>query len=258
MATLCSDNLFIETNGGFILTDVSVTFSSGELVGIIGPNGAGKTTLLKGLLGLLKPTSGEITLDGKSLDSWSRKEIAKRIGYIAQGAPCHWPMTVEKIIEIGLTPHSPPLWGTNIKDRDIIEEAMQVTGVSHLRHRIVTSLSGGERTLVMVARCLAGRTEILLADEPLTGLDPRHQVQIIETLINTATNNTGVVIILHDLSLAARYCKRLILVKDGHIAADGEPELVLTSKNLLDVYGINASLRKIDGHVLVVPRDGRN
>ena len=106
MATLCSDNLFIETNGGFILTDVSVTFSSGELVGIIGPNGAGKTTLLKGLLGLLKPTSGEITLDGKSLDSWSRKEIAKRIGYIAQGAPCHWPMTVEKIIEIGLTPVS--------------------------------------------------------------------------------------------------------------------------------------------------------
>ena len=134
---------------------------------------------------------------------------------------------------------------------------MRLTGISHLRDRIVTSLSGGERTLVMIARCLAGRAEILLADEPVTGLDPRHQIKVIQTLLSSVTKNTGVVMVLHDLSLAARYCTRLILIHEGRVTAEGDPTSVLTPKNLSDVYGIDASLREIDGQALVVCKDIR-
>ena len=255
MTRLSSNNLSIQDNNVSILNEVSVTFGPEELVGVIGPNGAGKTTLLKSLLGLLKPSSGDITLDEKTLGSWSRIDIAKRIGYLAQGAPCHWPMTVERIVEIGCSPHSLPLWGIDAEDRKIVENALRLTGISHLRDRIVTSLSGGERTLVMIARCLAGRSGLLLADEPVTGLDPRHQIEIIETLLSSISDKTGVVMVLHDLSLAARYCTRLILINNGRVAAEGNPASVLTSENLSEVYGIDASLRKIDGQSLVVCKD---
>ena len=257
MAKLSSNNLSIQDNNVSILNEVSVTFGPEELVGVIGPNGAGKTTLLKSLLGLLKPSSGDITLDEKTLGSWSRIDIAKRIGYLAQGAPCHWPMTVERIVEIGCSPHSLPLWGIDAEDRKIVENALRLTGIFHLRDRIVTSLSGGERTLVMIARCLAGRAEILLADEPVTGLDPRHQIKVIQTLLSSVTKNTGVVMVLHDLSLAARYCTRLILIHEGRVTAEGDPMSVLTPQNLSDVYGIDASLREIDGQALVVCKDIR-
>ena len=108
-----------------------------------------------------------------------------------------------------------------------------------------------------LARCLAGRAEILLADEPVTGLDPRHQIRVIQTLLSSVTKNTGVVMVLHDLSLAARYCTRLILIHEGRVTAEGDPMSVLTPQNLSDVYGIDASLREIDGQALVVCKDIR-
>ena len=255
MTELSSKNLTLLGNSGVILDKVSVNFGPDELVGLIGPNGAGKTTLLRSLLGLLEPTGGEINLDGKTLKAWRRSEIATRVGYLAQGSPCHWPMTVERIVALGRTPHTPPMSGIDADDWQIIEDALSLTNISHLRDRSVTSLSGGERTLVMIARCLAGRSGLLLADEPVTGLDPRHQIEIIETLLSSISDKTGVVMVLHDLSLAARYCTRLILINKGRVAAEGNPTSVLTPKNLADVYGIEASLREIDGQALVVCKD---
>ena len=258
MTELNSKNLTVEGRTGLILDSVAVKLGPGELLGLIGPNGAGKTTLLRCLLGLLKPTSGEINLDGKSLGTWKRKDIAKRIGYLPQGAPCHWPMTVEKIVKLGRTPHQSTILAADSESEELVEGALQITRTTHLRHRVVTSLSGGERTLVMIARCLVSRSGLLLADEPVTGLDPRHQIEIIEALLSSVTKDAGVLMVLHDLSLAAKYCTRLILLHEGRVADEGHPTSVLTSKNLADVYGINASLQDVSGQRLVVCLDVKN
>ena len=257
MTVLSANNLTVKGNFGPILESISLTFGPGELVGLIGPNGSGKTTLLRSLLGLLEPTDGDITLDGRALGTWSRTDIANRLGYLAQGAPCHWPMTVERIVELGRLPHNKSWLTSDAESQNIIENTLRLTGISHLRHRVVTSLSGGERTLVMIARCLVGRAGILLADEPVTGLDPRHQIEIIECLCSRVTENTGVVIVLHDLNLAVQYCTRLILINNGRVAAEGSPTSVLVSENLAQVYGIEAALHEIDGQALVVCKDLR-
>ena len=257
MTELRTRNLSVKGNLGTVLDSVSVSFGPEELVGLIGPNGAGKTTLLKSLLGLIEPEDGEISLDGKAINAWSRIEKSKRLGYLAQGAPCHWPMTVEKIVELGRIPHRESWLGSAPKNKEIVTEALIKTGIYHLRDRVVTTLSGGERTLVMIARSLVGEAGILLADEPVTGLDPRHQIEILHTLLSRVSANTSVVIVLHDLSLAAQYCSRLILISEGGIVAEGHPMSVLTSENLAQVYGIEAELREIDGRILVICRDVR-
>lgn len=228
------------------------------MVGLIGPNGAGKTTLLKCLLGLLKPDNGEVSLDGQALPLWSRSEIAKHLGYLAQGAPCHWPMTVERIVELGrlcLAGSGRDPYG---QARTSVAAALEQTGTLHLRGRVVTTLSGGERTLVMIARCLAGGAPLLLADEPVTGLDPRHQIEIMQTLRAQAVGCGGVVAVLHDLNLAARFCTRLVLMDHGRIVSEGAPDEVLTPEQLANVYGIDAALRRVDGQMVVVHRGARD
>jgi iron complex transport system ATP-binding protein len=240
-----------------ILDEVSVNFGAGELVGLIGPNGAGKTTLLKCLLGLLKPDSGTISLDGRALPAWSRSEVAKRLGYLAQGAPCHWPMTAERIVELGRLPHAGSGRELNSQTLPSVSAALEKTGTMHLRSRVVTSLSGGERTLVMIARCLAGGAPLLLADEPVTGLDPRHQIEIMQTLRAQAAGPGGVVAVLHDLNLAARFCTQLVLMHQGRIVSEGAPDQVLTSEHLANVYGIDAALRRVDGQMVVLHQGSR-
>ena len=192
--------------------------------------------MLKCLLGLRRADSGAIRLDGKSLEAWKRPEIARRVGYLAQGAPCHWPMTAERIVALGVLPDAGRIDKAVLDAR--VAQAMERTGTTHLRARDVTSLSGGERSLVMIARCLAGGAPLLLADEPVTGLDPRHQIAVMRTLAardNTHEGGgTGRVVVLHDLGLAARFCSRLVLLAEGRILADGPPRDVLTEANLAD------------------------
>lgn len=252
MTFLSVNSISLKEKNGPILDQICATFDTGEMVGIIGPNGAGKTTLIKTLLGLVKPSSGKIMLEGKEIDSWSIKDKAKRLAYIAQGSPCHWPLTAEKIIQLGRLPHKNFFQRMTDQDREIIEVCLQKTETQHLRYRAVTSLSGGERSLVMTARSLATQAPILLADEPITGLDPHHQISILTTFLSTIDEARGVVVVLHDLNLAAQFCTRLILICDGKIIADGDVNSVLTEDNLELAFGINASLREIDKQSFIV------
>lgn len=252
MTVLKAIDLSVSLGRNKILDQISVSFGAGELVGLIGPNGAGKTSLLKCLLGLLKFDSGAVSLDGQALPLWSRSEIATRLGYLAQGAPCHWPMTVERIVELGRLPHVGYRRQPDDQARTSVATALRQTGTTHLRRRVVTTLSGGECTLVMIARCLAGEAPMLLADEPVTGLDPRHQIEVMQALRAQTVGHGGVVVVLHDLSLAAQFCTRLILMDHGRVVSEGAPDQVLTSENLANVYGIDAALRRVDGQLVVL------
>ena len=240
MTRIQISGLFVERGDTEILKGITTHFGPGEFVGLIGPNGAGKTTLLKSILGLVKSTSGLITIDDRSIDDWPRQDLAKQLGYLPQGAPVNWPMTVETIVGLGRLMHRPRWGGVNETDAESIARAMDATEVTHLADRHATTLSGGEKTRVMIARCLAGDAPLLLVDEPITGLDPAHALQVMDTLKSTVSETSGVISVLHDLSLAMRYCDRLVLMHDGQLVADDLPASVLTANRLSDVYGIDA------------------
>lgn len=240
MTNIQISGLFVEGGDTEILKGITTRFGPGEFVGLIGPNGAGKTTLLRSILGLVENTSGVIIIDDRPLDDWPRQALAKKLGYLPQGAPVNWPMTVETIVGLGRLMHQPRWGGFDETDAASITRAMAATEVTHLADRRATTLSGGEKTRVMIARCLAGNAPMLLVDEPITGLDPAHALQVMDTLKSTVSETSGVIAVLHDLSLAMRYCDRLVLMHDGHLVADDAPTSVLTDNRLSDVYGINA------------------
>ena len=257
MTHLSAKDVNIKRSGRNILKNISLSLGSGELVGLIGPNGAGKTTLLKVLLGLMEPTSGLVQLNNIPISKVSRKTVASHIGYLAQGSPCHWPLTVEKVVELGYLSRGKARNNDTASKLFSLDQAINKLGLSSLRHRLVPTLSGGERTLTMIARCLMGGSPLLLADEPITGLDPGHQVDVMLNFLDHISDINGVVAVLHDLNIAAQYCDRLILMDQGAIVSDGHPKDVLTSKNLIDVYGIVADISLKDGRPLVIGHRGR-
>lgn len=221
-----------------ILDGIDLDFRPGALTGLIGPNGAGKTTLLRSILGVTRTTAGTVHIDDRQRSDWKPSALAKRIGFLPQGAPVHWPMTVERLVALGRLPHFTHWRGMSKEDTNAIEQAMAQTDVAHLRGRVATTLSGGEQALAMIARCIAGGAPVLLVDEPVAGLDPAHCLQVMETLKATVSRTSGVVAVLHDLSLAARFCDRIVMMQAGRVVADGSPEAVLTQDALRDVYGI--------------------
>lgn len=238
MSLLSARNIRMARGGRPVLDGVDLSVAAGECVGLIGPNGAGKSTLLSVMAGLL-PAAGDVALDGKALADWPRAERARRIGFLEQGATCHWPLTVERVVTLGRLPHASPWGGEAAADRAAIARAMAQCDVTQFADRNVTALSGGERARVMLARALAGDPAVLLADEPAAGLDPYHQLQVMELLAELAANGMAVVVVLHDLSLALRHCTRLCLLDEaGRVAADAAPEALLDSGALGRVYGI--------------------
>ncbi len=241
MSDLNVKNISLKINGSAILQDVSTSFKAGELVGLIGPNGAGKSSLIKVILGLVDYESGAISFDGKPLGDMTPRERAKTLSYYAQGAPAHWPLTVETIVALGRLPHMNPWRKLSEQDAAIVQMALEETDTSYLKDRAVTTLSGGERARVLLARVLATDAKFLMADEPTASLDPAHQLQIMDILKDQAANAKGVCVVLHDLSLAARYCDRLILLHEGKLVADGLPEEVLSDERLDQVFGIKVS-----------------
>lgn len=240
MTGLSVRDLDVRLGGNSILRDVAFDLARGEVVGLIGPNGAGKSTLLKTLLGLVPIEAGEILLEGQSPQDLQPKERARLMAYAPQGAPVHWPLTVERLVELGRVPHLGPWQEPCEEDRAAVDGALEATDTSHLRQRIVTSLSGGERAGVMLARAIAVGAPYLLADEPVASLDPYHQIAVMEILSMLSAQGTGVVVVLHDLGLAMRYCQRLYLLNDGALMAEGAPAQVLTDDNLAQVYRVEA------------------
>jgi iron complex transport system ATP-binding protein len=241
----------VQSKGGArILDGAAASAGPGEVVGLIGPNGAGKTTLLKIMAGLDRPAAGAVTLGGRPLSAFRRREVARHVGYLAQGAICHWPLTAERLVALGRLPHLGPWDRPSSEDEAAIDRAMAETDVTHLRGRVATTLSGGERARVMLARALAGQPDLLLADEPAAGLDPGHQLQIMHLFRILAGQGRGVLVVLHDLTLAARFCDRLVLLDKGCVAAAGRAATVLSEAMLARVYGIRAIYGQ-DGKTIV-------
>ncbi|MGE4527754.1 MAG: ABC transporter ATP-binding protein [Rhodospirillaceae bacterium] len=247
------EGLAVSLGGRPVLRGIDLALGGAGMVGLIGPNGAGKTTLLKTMMGFLSPDAGEVRFGGQGLAAWEPQALARRVGYLAQGAPCSWPMSVERVVELGRTPHLSRFGRPGAADAAAVERAMAATGVAALRRRPVTDLSGGERVRVMLARTLAGCPEVLLADEPVVALDPHYQLQVMETLRQSAASGRTVVVVLHDLTLAARFCDRLVLLHGGRVMADGAPEEVLTPGLLEAAYGVTVHVGRHGGELFVLP-----
>ncbi|NWK96418.1 ABC transporter [Sphingobium lactosutens] len=224
-----------------VLGGISARFGDGALVGIVGPNGAGKSTLARAMLGLV-PARGDIRFDGQHVATLRRDELARRVAYLPQGQTLHWPITVERLVGLGRLPHLGPMSRIRSQDTAAIERAMARADVLDLRDRIATELSGGERARVLLARALAVEAPMLIADEPLASLDPGHQIDVMDLLRAEAHGGALVIAVLHDLTMAARYCDRLLLIDRGRLVADGSPADVLTPDHLRTVYRIEAQV----------------
>jgi iron complex transport system ATP-binding protein len=237
-----------------ILNGVNLDLAPGALVGLIGPNGAGKTTLVRTCAALAPASSGDILLNGRPLSAWQRRERARVVGYLAQDRAVLWPISAGRLVALGRLPHLGPWDMLAEPDEAEVVKAMAATDVLHLASRAVTELSGGEVTRVLIARLLAGAPTVLLADEPVSGLDPAHAMQVLTIFRDLAREGRTVVVVLHDLTLAARYCDRLVLMDGGAIAAEGPPLEVLTENRLARTYGIAADILSNGGATTIVPR----
>ena len=244
--------LVVRFGGRVALAGLDCDLVSGELVGLIGPNGAGKTTLLRVLAGLQRPDAGEARYDGLSAGELGRATLARRVAYLAQSGLSHWPLSVAHVVALGRLPHQRPFSPPSAADRAAVEAALAAAEVAELRDRPIGTLSGGERARALLARALAVGGDILLADEPVATLDPLHQLRAMALLRAEARKGAGVVAVLHDLTLATRFCDRLIVLAEGRVVADGPPA-ALTDAVLAEAYGVEALRGERDGEPFVVP-----
>ncbi len=239
--------------GAFALRDVSFDVNEGEFFSILGPNGSGKTTLLRIIDRILLPGSGTIRVFEQDQATLSRKELARRIGFVPQEHPLVFPFTVREVVLMGRTPHLSGLGFESPHDNEVADAAMRLTDVDYLADKPLTELSGGERQRAFTARALAQEPDILLLDEPNTHLDLAHQLDILHLTRSASTERRLTVIaVFHDLNLAALFSRRILLLANGSIAALGTPDEVLTQNHLSTVFRTKVI---VDRHPFVdVPR----
>jgi iron complex transport system ATP-binding protein len=227
--------------GNLIIDGATLDLRPGELTLLVGPNGAGKTTLMRALAGLL-PSEGTIALQDKPLAAFSVRDRARQIAYLPQGHTFHWPMNVAAVVALGRHPHADAFTPLADEDRAAVARAIAATAIEPWAARAVTTLSGGERARVALARALATQAPVLLADEPTMSLDPRHQLVVMELLARAAHDGGAVLAIVHDLALAARFADRVVMMERGRIVAEGSPRNVLTPERIADVFAVEATI----------------
>lgn len=238
-----------------VLQEVTLELEPGNIYGIIGPNGAGKTSLLRHILGFLRER-GAVTLGARAIEGYSAKELARELAFVPQRTDIDTDFTAKEVVMTGRNPYQKRFAGESAADRDAVAEALATTGSSHLAQQPFAQLSGGEAQKIIVARAIAQDTPWMLLDEPVASLDIRNQVEILENL-KKQNQKTGlsVLMILHDVNLAAAYCHRLIMLKNGRVLRCGQTDGCLTRESLKELYDIEFScVRGDEGRVWYYPR----
>jgi len=246
------DNLNFSYGEREILKNLTLEVKKGDFLGILGANGAGKSTFFKLLSGVLTPESGDIFLQTRPIKDFSRLELARKMAVVPQEPPGDFPFTCREFVMMGRFPYLGFLGSETDHDRELVEQALNKTQTLPLADRRLNQLSGGERQRVTLARALAQEGELLLLDEPTSHLDIAFQLNTLEILRDINRNKgVSVVIILHDLNLAARFCRNLLLLKGGKIFASGSPKIVLTRENLETVFRVKTRVEIRDGLPLI-------
>lgn len=251
MSLLSAENLSVSLGDKAVLNGIGAAFAPGLVTAVVGPNGAGKSTLLDCLAALRRPDAGQVTLDERPLRDLPSRERARRIAYLPQNAEIAWAVDGRTFVGLGRTPWV-GAWGLTAEDRLAVDRAIAVTGVQAFAERVVSTLSGGERARVLIARALAGDPQWLLADEPLAGLDPGHVLDACDLFRRLADDEgRGVILTLHDLDAALRVADRVIVLANGRVLADAPPREALSSQVLKAAYGVEAhTLAGVRGPVL--------
>jgi iron complex transport system ATP-binding protein len=252
-AIITAQGLNVTLAGRLVLSDISLTLSAGHLVALVGPNGAGKTTLLRAFAGLVA-SQGEIHVRGEALSSLSLGDRARRFGYLPQGHLVHWPLPARDIVALGRYPHgaTDPA-RLNAKDAEAVLRAMQAADVVQFIDRRVTELSGGERSRVALARVLAVEAPVILADEPTSSLDPRHKIGVMQTLRAAANEGALVIVVTHDLGLAARFSDTVLVLSEGRLVSQGRPEDALSEQVMGEVFRVSAYRAEYLREIVIVP-----
>jgi iron complex transport system ATP-binding protein len=255
-AVLAAQAVSVTLGGRQVLRDISVALPASQLVALVGPNGAGKTTLLRALAGLL-PSQGEIVVGGDALSSLPLRERARRFAYLPQGHVVHWPLPARDIVALGRIPHGAgdPA-RLSPRDAEAVQRAMRATDVADLSERRATELSGGEKSRVALARVLAVEAPVMLADEPTASLDPRYQIEVMTNLRNAADRGMLVIVVTHDLGLAARFADKVLVLSEGRLIAQGTAAEALSAEILADVFRISAYRAEHQREAVIVPWAG--
>ncbi len=253
---LRGENLTLGYGKKTVAQDLNVSIPDGHFTAIIGPNGCGKSTLLRTLSRLMTPLAGSVYLDGEQIQRYASKEVARRIGLLAQNATTPGDITVQELVARGRYPHQPLFTRWRKEDEAAVTRAMQATGITDLAAQSVDTLSGGQRQRAWIAMVLAQETAIMLLDEPTTWLDISHQIDLLELLSElNRTQGYTLAAVLHDLNQACRYATHLIALRDGKIVAEGAPKAIVTPDLIEQIYGMRCMIidDPVAGTPLVIP-----
>lgn len=248
---LKAEKICVARDGITLVDQISFTLIEGELVVILGPNGAGKSTLLKAVLGFEKDAQGTVEIDEQAFRSLSTMERARRIAYLPQTRPLAWPSRVRDVVALGRYAYGMTLGKPSIADQQAVDQSLADCDLVHLADRAADTLSGGELSRMHCARIFAAQTTYILADEPVTALDPKHQHQVLRLLKERTKQGIGAMVVLHDFSLAAQYADRLIWMKEGQLVAQGSIADTMTSAQIQSVFDVKTQVSETDNRISV-------
>ncbi|HEX4694684.1 ABC transporter ATP-binding protein [Sphingomonas sp.] len=248
---LSLDQVTLDLGPQRVLDGVSLSIAPGRVTVILGPNGAGKTSLLRAMAGLVRPSTGNVAIDGEDIAAMATRDRARTIGYLPQQSEVVWNMGARDVVALGRLPHRSGV----VADEAAIANALAATDSAALADRRIGELSGGERARILLARVLAGEPRWLLADEPLASLDPAHQLDLLDRLRAVARGGAGVAVVLHNLAQAARVADDAVLMAGGRVVAAGPAPDILTPDRLGELFGVR--LVAVPGHPICIPVDRR-